>query len=257
MHIICDTAVFVFARTKSKQSDHQALRVVLCSLTHQCRITGDCEQRRLILAMSSEWHCHLSRFLQLQSVLRDRASVGVGQQHPQSQEERRNHETLERVSDVVDQNSGAERDTSAVSYSSHCSSNIQQNTCRYCFFSAITTVYDSLPLLLSRVQPAVDWARLQQRHRLSFQVLRPLALQTVPRRRGGQRRCPQRHLCQLQWFRPGGRERQLPVRFSRGTREKGEKEGRNGDWKTLSVLVIIWQDYYWTTLHFAPQLIKI
>lgn len=37
-------------------------------------------------------------FLQLQPVLRDRASVGVGQQHAPSQEERRDHETLERVS---------------------------------------------------------------------------------------------------------------------------------------------------------------
>lgn len=75
--------------------------------------------------------------------------------------------------------------------------------------------------LLTRVQSAVDGGRLQRRRRLSFQVLRPLALQTVPRGRGGQRRRPQRHLRQLQWFRPGGRQRQLPVRLPWRTREKG------------------------------------
>lgn len=37
-------------------------------------------------------------FLQLQPVVRDWASVRVSQQHPQSQEEWRHHETLERVS---------------------------------------------------------------------------------------------------------------------------------------------------------------
>lgn len=50
-------------------------------------------------------------FLQLQSVLRDRASVGVGQQHVESQEEWRNHETLERVSDSIGQTWDRERQT--------------------------------------------------------------------------------------------------------------------------------------------------
>lgn len=70
-------------------------------------------------------------------------------------------------------------------------------------------------------QPTADGGRIQRRLRFSFQVLRPLALQTVPGRGGGQRRRPQRHLCQLQRFRPGRRERQLPVWFSGGTRKKG------------------------------------
>lgn len=54
-----------------------------------------------------------------------------------------------------------------------------------------------LLVLLFHFQPAVDGGRLQQCSRLSLQVLRPLALQTVPRRRGGQRRRSQRHLRQL------------------------------------------------------------
>lgn len=54
-----------------------------------------------VMNWAKRCHCPDSLFLQLQSVLWDRASVRVGQQHTQSQEERRNHETLERVSDLI------------------------------------------------------------------------------------------------------------------------------------------------------------
>lgn len=80
------------------------------------------------------------------------------------------------------------------------------------------------PLLLFGVQSAADGARLQQRGWLPLQVLRPLTLQTVPRGRGRQRRRPQRHLGQLQRVGSGGRERQLPVRLSGGTRKKSKKK---------------------------------
>lgn len=134
-------------------------------------------------------------FPQLQSVLWDRASVRVGEQHAPRQEERRNHEALERVSRSV-------------------------NT----IVLNLTTSLIVITLLLRcHLQPTVDGGRLQQCRRLSLQVLRPLALQAVPRRRGGQRRRSQRHLCQLERIRPGGCERQLPVRLTGGTREKGRK----------------------------------
>lgn len=134
-------------------------------------------------------------FPQLQSVLWDRASVRVGEQHAPRQEERRNHEALERVSRSV-------------------------NT----IVLNLTTSLIFITLLLRcHLQPTVDGGRLQQCRRLSLKVLRPLALQAVPRRRGGQRRRSQRHLCQLERIRPGGCERQLPVRLTGGTREKGRK----------------------------------
>lgn len=78
----------------------------------------------------------------------------------------------------------------------------------------------SLPSLC--VQPAVDRAQLQRLRRLSFQVVWPLSLQTVPRGWGGQRWRLERHLCQLQWIRPGRRQRQLLVRLSGGTWEEGK-----------------------------------
>lgn len=86
---------------------------------------------------------------------------------------------------------------------------------------------DYLKLFLLLIQSAVDGGQRQQRLQLSLQVLRPLTLQTVPRWRRWQRRRPQRHLCQLQWFGPGRRECQLPLRFSGGTWEKGKEERRD------------------------------
>lgn len=71
------------------------------------------------------------------------------------------------------------------------------------------------------VQPAVDRAQLQRLRRLSFQVVWPLSLQTVPGGWGGQRGRPERHLCQLQWIRPGRRQHQLLVRLSGGSWEEG------------------------------------